>query len=95
MSTPDLSRLAWDLASDGLVGHEDDVRQVARAARAAGISPVLAGVLADPQEPVAARLRAFGRIPAAFEVHAARPRELASRRVGSVDRATNRTAHAA
>jgi hypothetical protein len=71
MSTPDLSRLAWDLASDGLVGHEDDVRQVAP------------------------RLRAFGRIAAAFEVHAARPRELASRRVGSVDRATNRTAHAA
>ena len=66
MSTADLSRLAWDLASDGFVGHEAAVRQVVRSARAAGVSPLAARVLADPQQPEVARLRAFGRIDAAL-----------------------------
>jgi len=72
MSSSDLSRLAWDLASDGFVGHEADVRQVVRTARQEGVSPVLVGVLADPQEPAVARLRAFGRVAAAIDERARR-----------------------
>ncbi len=41
-----------------------------RAARAAGVSPSLVDVLADPTEPEVARLRAFGHVAAAL---AARP----------------------
>ena len=64
MSNTDLTELAWDLASDGFVGHEAAVRQVVRAARAHGVSAVLTAVLADPRQPEVARLRAFGRIAA-------------------------------
>ena len=62
MSSTDLSDLAWDLASDGFVGRENAVRQVVRTARERGLPGVLSGVLADPNEPEVARLRAFGRI---------------------------------
>jgi hypothetical protein len=70
MSTPLLDELAWDLASDGFVGHEVVVRQLVRSARAAGLSATLVEVLADPAEPEVARLRAFGHVAAAL---AARP----------------------
>jgi hypothetical protein len=69
MSTPQLDALAFDLASDGFTGHELAIRQVVRAARAAGPSRVphpLVDVLADPAEPEVARLRAFGRIAVAL-----------------------------
>lgn len=74
MSSTDLADLAWDLASDGFVGREADVRQVVRTARANGVSPVLIAVLGDPREPEIARLRAFGRITATLAARdAARP----------------------
>ena len=62
MSNVDLTELAWDLASDGFVGHEAAVRQVVRTARLDGVSSDLTGVLADPLQPDVARLRAFGRV---------------------------------
>ena len=64
MSTFELAELGWDLASDGVTGHEAAVREVARTARRAGVSPVLVGLLADPRQPEVARLRAYGRIAA-------------------------------
>jgi hypothetical protein len=70
MSTLQLDQLAWDLASEGFEGHEVVVRQVVRSARAAGVSPTLVDILADPAEPEVARLRAFGHVVAAL---AARP----------------------
>lgn len=62
MTTPQLVRLAWDLESFGFAGQEVALRSVIRAARAAGVSPLLVDVLADPSEPEAARFRAFGRV---------------------------------
>jgi hypothetical protein len=61
-----LPNLAWALSSDGLDAHEVSIRQVVSWARAAGVSPVLVGILADPSEPEVARLRAFGRIATAL-----------------------------
>ena len=69
MSTPQLEALAFDLASDGIAGHELAIRQVVRAARTAGPSRVprtLVDILADPAEPEVARLRAFGTIALAI-----------------------------
>ena len=69
MSTPQLESLAFDLASDGFAGHELAIRQVVKAARAAGATRVprtLVDVLADPAEPEVARLRAFGTIALAL-----------------------------
>ena len=43
------------------------VRDVVRSARAAGLSDVLINVLADPNEPEVARLRAYGRLTAALD----------------------------
>jgi hypothetical protein len=53
MSSPDVTDLAWDLASDGFAGLP---------ARAQDLPAVLTGILADPSEPELARLQAFGRI---------------------------------
>ena len=58
--------LARDLEQDGFRGHELTIRQVANSARAAGVSPVIVAILADPSEPEVARLRAFGRVAAAL-----------------------------
>jgi hypothetical protein len=58
--------LAWALASDGFAGHEGSIRQVVRSARAAGVSPIVVGILADPSEPEVARLRAFGHVATAL-----------------------------
>jgi hypothetical protein len=66
-----LLQLAWDLESRGFSGQEVALRPVIRAARAAGVSPLLVDVLADPAEPEVARLRAFGRV--ATELAAATP----------------------
>jgi hypothetical protein len=63
--------LACDLEHDGFQRHELAIRQIARAALAAGVSPVLAGILTDPSEPEVARLRAFGRVAAALAAPAA------------------------
>ena len=65
MRTFDLTQLALDLATDGIARHELAVLDVVRAARAAGVSPTLVDILADPAQPEVARLRAFGRIAAA------------------------------
>ena len=58
--------LAWALSSDGFNGHEGSIRQVVTAARAAGVSSVVVGILADPSEPEVARLRAFGQVVTAI-----------------------------
>jgi hypothetical protein len=62
MTTPQLLHLASDLESFGFTGQEMALRSVVRAARAAGVTPLLVDVLADPSEPEVARLRAFGRV---------------------------------
>ena len=62
MSTPQLLDLASDLESFGFAGQEVALRPIIRAARAAGVTPLLVDVLADPSEPEVARLRAFGRV---------------------------------
>jgi hypothetical protein len=64
MSTPDLHLLAQEIESHGLVGHESAIDAVCRAARTAGLSPVLIDVLADPHQPEVARVRAFGMLTA-------------------------------
>jgi hypothetical protein len=74
MTTPHLTDLANDLASDGLGGHERAVRAVVREARVRGVSPTLVSILADPREPEAARLRAFGRIAVALAAVGSAPR---------------------
>ena len=82
MTTPDLHLLAEDLASHGLVGHEAAVAAVSRAARSAGLSPVLVDVLADADAPEVARLRAFGMLTARLAGVAGRvPNEAALRPV--------------
>ncbi|MBA3605664.1 MAG: hypothetical protein H0W46_06785 [Acidimicrobiia bacterium] len=59
LQTP-LTDLARAIDTDGLAHHEAALRDVVAAARRAGLSPVLAGVLGDPGQPDVARLRAFG-----------------------------------
>ena len=78
MSSTDLTDLAWDLASDGFVGHEAAVRQVVRTAYAQGVSAGLTGVLADARQPEVARLRAFGRVAAALATPAGVARPVAA-----------------
>lgn len=53
---------------DGIAAHEDEAEQVVAAARRAGLSPVLVGVLADRTEPAPARTRSFGRLAMALGV---------------------------
>ena len=62
MSTPDLDLLALEFEGHGLAGCDLAVGAVVRAARIAGLSPVLVDVLGDTAEPEIARLRAFGRL---------------------------------
>lgn len=62
MSTPDLHLLALEFEAHGLAGRDLAVGAVVRAARTAGLSPVLVDVLGDVAEPEVARLRAFGRL---------------------------------
>jgi hypothetical protein len=70
MHSPDLTELAWELASAGFAGRENAVRQVVRTARAQGLPPVLVDVLADPRQPDVARMRAFGRVASMLAVPA-------------------------
>ena len=74
MSTPHLTELALDLASDGFGGHEHAVHSIVRSARERGVSPTLVAILADARQPEVARLRAFGRIAAALAETPAAPR---------------------
>ena len=62
VGTPDLDLLALELAAHGLAGRDLAVGAVVRAARTAGLSPVLVDVLGDTAEPEIARLRAFGHL---------------------------------
>ena len=62
MSTLDLDLLALELAAHGLAGRELAVGAVVRAARTAGLSPVLVDILGHTAEPEIARLRAFGHL---------------------------------
>ena len=75
MHSPDLTELAWELASAGFAGRENAVRQVVRTARAQRLPPVLVDVLADPRQPDVARLRAFGRIAQLLATPAATTQE--------------------
>jgi hypothetical protein len=62
MFNPDLHLLGLELAANGFAGRELAVGAVARAARQAHVSPVLADILVSTTDPEPARLRAFGRI---------------------------------
>ena len=73
MSTPDLHLLAQVIESHGLVGHESAIDAVCRAARTAGLSPVLVDVLADHHQPEVARVRAFGTLTARLAGRGAAP----------------------
>lgn len=50
--------------ADASTVESDAALRLARDAAAAGVSPVLIGVLVDPASPPAARDRAYGRIAA-------------------------------
>jgi hypothetical protein len=60
----DLEGLATQLDSDGLEGHDEDLRALAIRARRAGISASLVDLVVSPGAPEMARLRAFGKIAA-------------------------------
>ena len=62
MFNPDLHLLGLELAANGFAGRELAVGAVARAARQAHVSPVLADIVVSPADPEPARLRAFARI---------------------------------
>lgn len=55
---------AWGQAVelDGIDAHEDAAARVVEAATDKGLRPVLIEILADREEPAAARVRAFGRL---------------------------------
>lgn len=59
-----LSDLAAAVERDGVAAHDHELRDVALDARRAGLSPVLASIVADADAPEVARLRAFGRLAA-------------------------------
>ena len=62
ISDREIERLAWHIELHGLAGHDEAIRNVVQRAHTAGASPVLAGVLADRNEPEVARIRAFGLV---------------------------------
>jgi hypothetical protein len=57
-----LSRLGEALAQDGMVAHEPELRDLAVAARAAGLRPSLAALLTDATAPAPVRGRAFALV---------------------------------
>lgn len=57
-----LSHWGFMVDVDGIDAHEDAASYVADAAGKAGLRPVLVEVLANRNEPAAARARAFGRL---------------------------------
>jgi len=63
---PSVGDLAIAIDAEGLAAHEPALRDVADAALRAGLSPVLAAVLADATQPDVARLRAFGLLSASL-----------------------------
>ena len=60
-----LDTLAHNIATFGIDRYEDEVRAFADSAYRRGISPTLAGILADPSNPAVARERAFARLATA------------------------------
>lgn len=62
ISDDELDQVAWRIERHGLRGSEDALRRTAVRALIAGVSPVLAEVLADPDSPEVARIRAFGLV---------------------------------
>ena len=66
MNRHEMDRLAWTLAERGIAGLEHQLTAVATAARRAGVRPVAAEVLADPDAPEIARLRAFALVASAL-----------------------------
>jgi hypothetical protein len=57
-----LDELAWAIERDGIERHEDTVTRVANRLRATGAGSELLDLVADPEQPVPARERAFGRL---------------------------------
>lgn len=66
MFNPDLHLLGLELEAKGFAGRDLAVGAVTRAARHAGLSPVLIDIVASDAEPEPARLRAFARLVAAL-----------------------------
>lgn len=56
----EIEQLSWRIERQGLRGCNEALRRVAARARAEGLSPVLASIVADETEPEVARLRALG-----------------------------------
>ncbi|MEO5899889.1 MAG: hypothetical protein ABIR68_07110 [Ilumatobacteraceae bacterium] len=65
-SPASLDDLAWAISFDGIAAHDAEVREVAAAARQAGVRPVAASVLADDNLPAPVRERAFGLVAMAL-----------------------------
>ena len=65
-SPASLDDLAWAISFDGIAAHDAEVREVAAAAREAGVRPVAASVLADDHLPAPVRERAFGLVAMAL-----------------------------
>lgn len=66
MTPTQAEALAEAVAVDGIAAHHPSVAALAAAARAAGVAPTLAAIVADPDQPEVARLRALGRLVAAW-----------------------------
>ena len=74
----EIDRLAWHIEAKGLAGTDEALRRVVQRACRSEVSPVLVDVLADPAQPVAARIRAFGRVALQLAVDRRRPAPLAA-----------------
>jgi len=57
-----VSRLTEQVASNGIDADRVELLMLAHDARDLGVSPVLIDVMVDEHAPVAARLRAYGRV---------------------------------
>jgi hypothetical protein len=70
-SPASLDDLAQAISVDGIAAHLPAVREVAGAARRAGLSSVAVTVLDDDDAPAIARERAFGLVAVALAIRAA------------------------
>jgi hypothetical protein len=71
-----LISLGYDLDANGFAGREGAVRQLVREARVAGCTGAAVAVLADPEAPEVARLRAFAAVASDLAPHREHGREL-------------------
>lgn len=62
-----LTRLAHQIARDGLTAHEASIARVVRQATTFGVAPTPVGILGDRTAPPVTRERAFARVVAALE----------------------------